>query len=177
MERIRVDVNARQWLGWEAGDLWSSRSRILDASYLPLLDRYRQSAIPTVRYTAEFESALLGQPNMQLWMDTLAQPEGTFPMMARRVIGQYATDQIKSEARQPQGRARDELVNAALKPQPSNAALLPPQLPQRANIRQIQAGTRFATVEVALGNRGYTMLFERRGERWIYLLIVSSWLA
>jgi hypothetical protein len=176
MERIRADVNARQWLGWEDGDFWSSRSRILDATYVPLFERYRQSSIPSARYTAEFESALLGLPNIQLWMDTLEQPEGTFQTMARRVIGPYATDQIKSDGRQLQGGARDQLVTAALKPQPVNPGLLPRQLPQRANIRQVQGGTRFATVEVALSGHGYTMLFERRGERWFYLSNLNVWI-
>lgn len=176
MERIRVDVNARSWLGWEDGDFWSSRSRFLDATYVPLLDRYIRSDVPSVRYTAEFESFLLGRQNLQLWMDTLQQPEGPFLMMARRVVGSYATDQIKSGGAQLQESARNALVNAAIKPQPVNPALLPNQLPERQHVQQVQSGTRFAAVEVALRGRGYTMLFERRGDQWIYLLSVNGWL-
>lgn len=156
---------------------WSSQSRILDATYVPLFERYTQSDVPSVRHTAEFEKALLGQPNVQLWIDALAQPDGPIQMMARRVISSYATEQIKTEGRQLQGTARDQLVTAALKAQPVNPVLLPGPLPQRGNIRQVVAGTRFATVEVVLSMRGYTMVFERRGDRWIYLLSVNAWLA
>ncbi|MGH9241257.1 MAG: hypothetical protein ACRD3G_24695 [Vicinamibacterales bacterium] len=177
MERIRVDVNARSWLGWEDGDFWSSRSRLLDVTYVPLLERYIRSDVPSVRYTAEFESFVLGRQNLQLWLDTLQQPEGPFLIMARRVVGSSATDQIKSEGRQLQGSARNELVNAALKPHPVNPGLLPNQLPEREHVQQVQSGSRFATVEVVLRGRGYTMVFERRGDRWIYLLSVNGWLA
>lgn len=177
MERIRVDVNARSWLGWEDGDFWSSRSRLLDVTYVPLLERYIRSDVSSIRYTAEFESFLLGRQNLQLWLDTLHQPEGPFLMMARRIVGSYATEQVESGGQQLQGSARNELVNAALKPQPVNPGLLPSQLPERENVRLVREGTRFATVEVVLRGRGYTMVFERRGDRWIYLLSVNGWVA
>ena len=182
MELIRVDVNARQGLGWEAGDVWSSGSRILDTSYLPLLEQYTQSGVPSVRYTAEFEKAILGQPNIQMWIEALAQPDETLQMMARRVIGPYATTHIEKEGRILQGPERDALVAAAIMPEPVAASLLPRDAIRRENVRQVQASTRFALVEVAFSagfdsGRGYTMLFERRGNRWSYLFSVKGWLA
>jgi len=186
MERIRVDVNARSWLGYENGDWFSNSPRPrgpayiplgLDATYVPLLERYKRSDVPSVRYTAEFESArLTGQPDMQLWLNALSE-RPPFDLMARVLIGPYATGQIKSEARQLGQAERDQLVAAAMKPQPVEPRLLPPQLPRRENIAQMQAGTRFAVVDVRLDGRGYSMLFERRGERWVYLFSLNSFIA
>ena len=185
MERIRVDVNARAWLGYENGDWgFSFRSRGssyiplgLDATYVPLLERYKRSDVPSVRYTAEFESArLTNQPDIQLWLNALSEPP-PFDLMARALIGPYATNEITGRPQQFRAAERDQLVAAAIKPQPVEPRLLPPQLPRLENIGQMQVGTRFAMVDVGLGGRGYSMLFERRGERWVYLFMLKSWIA
>ena len=190
MERIRVDVNARSWLGYENGD-WFSRSPRprgpgyiplgLDSTYIPLLERYKRSDVPSVRYTAEFESArLTGQPDMQLWLNALME-RPPFDLMAQVLIGPYATSQIEKEGRVLQGRDRDALVAAAINPEAAAPALLPRDQPRRENVQKVQASTRFALVEMRFGTgdggHGYSMLFERRGNRWIYLFAVKGWLA
>ena len=178
MERVRVDVNSRLWLGWENGDWWSSRSRILDATYAPLFEMYKRSDSPSVRYTAEFEAAILtGQPDLQLWLAALAgDPQNPIQTMARRVIGSYAQNQVKSEGQTLTGAARDQLVAAAMKPQAVGASVLPSELPRTVNIKRVEASTRFGLVEVVLPGQGYTMLFERRGQVWSYLFNVSGWI-
>jgi hypothetical protein len=182
MERIRGDLKAIESLA-RGGD-FSVGFGTIDASYVPLLERYRRSDDPPERYAAEFQwGRLTGRPNVELWMDAFTNQRGTpFQTMAQQVIGTYAATQVKSEGRQLAGPERDELVTAAVNPDPVDSRLLPRQVPQQENIRRVQASARFALVDARfgtdpLGSSGYSMLFERRGERWVFLFVVGGWIS
>ena len=183
MERIRVDLKASHYLHNENIDN-PGRSSGIDGSYVRLLERYKRSDAPSVLYTAEFESArLTGQPNVQLWMDTLAQQPGSpFQVMAQQVIATHAVRQIDEAPVELTGADRARLVAAALSPDPVDPRLVPRSLPRAENIRQARRSSRFGVVQVVfgsapLGMSGYSMLFERRGDRWIFLFCVGSWIS
>ena len=183
MERIRVDLKASQYLRHENLEK-PGTSGDLDASYVRLLDRYKGSDAPSVQYTAEFESARLGeQPSIQLWIDTLAQQPGTpYQGMAQQVIAQYALRQIDAEGRELAGADRDRLVAAALSPDPVDPRLLPQPLPRAEHIRQVQGSSRFGLVAAVFGAgprgmSGYSLLFERRDDRWVFLCVVKGWIS
>src|SRR4029450_3012482 len=77
MERIRVDLNARELLNHENVDSPINYGA-LDASYLTLLERYKSSDSPAVKYSAAFESArLTKQPDLDLWIAALSEQSGT----------------------------------------------------------------------------------------------------
>lgn len=183
MERVRVDLNASRDLENENLDQLRT-SRAIDQSYIPLLDRYKHSDALSVKYTAEYESArLTGQPNLQLWVDTLAQQPGTaFQAMAMQVVGRYAVRQISAEGGELVGTARDELAADAVRPEPVDPRLLPKELPRTENVQRVRASSRFGLVDTLfgsgpLGMNGYSMLFERRGDRWVFLFIVGGWIS
>lgn len=183
MERIRVDLKASHRLRHENLEQ-PGTSGDLDVNYVRLLDRYRRSDAPSVRYTAEFESArLTGQPDVQLWIDTLAQQPGSpFQAMAQQVLAQYALRQFEREGVELAGVERAQLIGAASSPEPIDPRLLPQRLPQPENIRNAQRSSRFGLVAVVfgsgdLGMSGYSMLFERRGDRWVFLCVVGNWIS
>ena len=118
---------------------------------------------------------------MQLWLKALSE-QPPFDLMARVLIESYATSQIEREGRILQGRDRDALVDAAIKPEPVVPGLMPRDVVRRENVQKVQASTRFALVEMRFGTgfdggHGYSMLFERRNNRWIYLFTVKGWLS
>jgi HEAT repeat protein len=153
MENVRVNLNPSRDLGNENLDELRTSTPI-DQSYIPLLDRYKRSDAPSVKYTAEYQSAsLTGRPNLPLWMDTLEQQPGSpFQSMAIEIVTGYALAQ------------------------------LPKQLPRPENIRRVQRSGRFGLVDTMfgsgpLGTHGYSMLFERRGDRWVFLCVARSWIS
>lgn len=183
MERIRVDRAAVRYLDNENLENPRTSTRV-DGSYARLFDRYTRSDAPSVRYAAEYESArLTGAPNLELWMSVLAErPPSPFQDVALRVIGQYAVEQIQREGRDVTGPERDQLVAAALSPEPIAPQLLPENRPAAANIRRVRQSSRFGLVDVgfgsgSLGQSGYSMLFERRGDRWVFVSVVRSWIS
>jgi hypothetical protein len=183
MERIRVDLKARDGLANENLDWWGTSTPV-DASYVSLFERYRRSDALSVRHVAEYEVArLTGRPDVQFWLDTLAERPGTpFQTMALQVLGPYADRQLKNEGRRLDGIERNQLVAAAGSPQPVDRRLLPNPLPRPENIVGVQASARFARVEARFGSEprgssGYSMLFERRGQQWIFLFILGSWIS
>src|SRR5262245_53796492 len=65
---------------------------------------------------------------------------------------------------------------------PADPRLVPAPLPSRDNIKAAQRSTRFGVVKVAYGSgprgqSGYAMLFERRGNRWVFLCVILSWIS
>ena len=183
MERIRVDLKASQYLHNENMEPGAS-SHWIDASYARLLDRYKQSDAPSVRYTAEFESArLTGEPDVQLWIDTLAEQPGTpFQTMAQQVVGDYALRLFERERVELAGVERAQLIAAAVSPEAVDPRLRPQPLPRAENIRQVQRSGRFGLVEAVfgsgnLGMSGYSMLFERRGNEWVFLCVIRGWIS
>ena len=134
MERIRVDLKASQSLRNE-NLLQPDHLGDLDGSYVRLLDRYRRSDSLNVRYTAEFEAVkLTGRPDFQLWIDALAQQPGSpFQGMAQEVLAQYAVRQVDGEGKDLAGPERDQLVAAALNPEPVDRRLLPQPAPRTKN--------------------------------------------
>ncbi len=107
MERIRVDLNARERLNHENQESPINHGA-LDASYLPLLERYKGSDSPAVKYTAEFESArLTKQPNVDLWIAALSQQSGTpIQKLAVSVLEDYLPTRFRTDGRQSLARTR-----------------------------------------------------------------------
>jgi hypothetical protein len=68
-----------------------------------------------------------------------------------------------------------------LSPEPVDRRFLPQQLPRAENIRAAQRSGRFGLVAVVFGSgdggSGYSMLFERRGDRWVFLCVVMIWIS
>jgi hypothetical protein len=183
MERIRVDLRARSLLEQENEENPAATAR-LDGSYLALLEKYRHSNSASVRYTAEFEwGRLTGQPDIDLWIDVLAKQSGSpLQTMAQEVITGYAINEIKLNGHQLAGSERDELISAAVSPNAIDSRFLPSRLPLRENIRAVEASTTFAVVDTVfgsgpLGQSGYSMLFERREDRWVFLFVTKSWIS
>ncbi len=183
MERIRVDLKASHYLRNERV-VQPEHVGELDASYVRLLDRYRSSDSLNVRYTAEFEAVkLTGRPDFQLWIDALAHHPGSpFQGMAQEVLAKYAVRQVEGEGKDLAGPERDQLVSSALNPEPVDRRLVRQPAPQTENIRQVRRAGRFGLVAVAFGSgpragSGYSMLFDRRGDRWIFLCTVKGWIS
>jgi hypothetical protein len=183
MERIRVDLKANHYLQIENLDNPRTDGR-LDASYVRLLERYKRSDAPSVRYTAEFESErLTGEPDIQLWIDALAQQTGSpFQEMAQQVLASYTLPKFKAAGMELAGAERAQLIAAALTPEANDPRLLPQRLPQSERIVNAQRWGRFGMVAAVfgsgpLGMSGYSMLFDRRDGRWIFLCIVTSWIS
>jgi HEAT repeat protein len=183
MERIRVDRNASRYLDNENLEDPRTSTRV-DSSYARLFERYKRSDAPSVRYTAEYESArLTGEPNLQLWMNLLAErPASPFQDMAVNVIAPYAVEQIRREGREVTDNERDQLVAAALSPAAIEPRLLPQRRPAVENIRHVRRSSQFGLVDVGfgsglLGQSGYSMLFERRGDRWVFVCVTGSWIS
>jgi HEAT repeat protein len=181
MERVRVDLTARQDLRNENRQYHNNG---MDASYVSLLERYTHSDSLSVRVAAHYEVArLTGQPDVPFWMDTLAQQSGTpHQAIAQGVIAQFAFRDLETHGREPAGAEREQLVAAALAPRAVDRALLPKSLPQTENIREVRRSGRFGLVAVVygsapLGMSGYSMLFERRGDDWIFLCVVKTWIS
>jgi hypothetical protein len=183
MERIRVDLGADQYLRSENRDN-PGRFEPIDGSYVGLLQRYRGSDAPSVRYTAEREvGRLTGQIELDVWIDALDRYRGSpFHGMARSVLAGYAY-RFSSQAPEVTGNERAQLIAAATTPDPLDPASRPQPLPQPANVRAVRAWNRFGTVafifnpEANLGASGYSMLFERRGDRWVFLTIYGGWIS
>jgi HEAT repeats len=183
MERIRVELNAREYLHNENRENPGTQAD-LDASYVRLLERYKRSDSLPVKYTAEFESArLTKQPNLDLWIDALSQQAGTpIQELALRVLADYVATPFKTEGRQLDGAEHAELATAALKPEAVDPRLIPTQLPRPENVRNARRWSRFGLVDLAFGSgprgqSGYSMLFERRGNRWVFLCVASTWIS
>jgi HEAT repeat protein len=181
MERIRVDLRDSSLLRNE--NVLPETSGDLDRSYVPLLERYRRSDAPSVRYTAELESTrLTGEVDVQLWIDTLAQSGTPYQGMAHQVVAGYVTKQIAAEGRTLVGAERDELVAAATNPEAVDPRLLPRPALQSRDVRLARRSDRFASIATAIdagprAGSGYTMLLERRGERWVFLCLTNMWIS
>jgi hypothetical protein len=183
MERIRVDLNARESLQNENRDN-PVRQADLDGSYVHLLERYKRSDSAAVRYTAEFESwRLTKQPNVELWIDALSQQSGTpIQGLAVQILADYVAPRFKTEGRLLAGTERAELAAVALKPEAADPRLMPSQLPKPENVVNARQWSHFGLVDLAFGSgprgqSGYSMLFERRGNRWVFLCMISSWIS
>ena len=180
MERVRVDLRASQFLQNE--NLFPGSSRAIDRSYVPLCQKFKRSDAPSVRYTAELESTkLTGQVNVQLWIDTLAQSGTPYQAMAQQVLADYVTRQITTEGRTLAGAERDELLATLTNAEAVDPKLHPRQALLSRDVPLVRRSDRFAMIEVVIGvgprsGSGYTMLFERRGERWVFLCLARSWI-
>jgi len=183
MERIRVDLNARDYLRSENGDR-PNHALGLDGSYVRLLERYKAADSPSVRYTAEFESwQLTRQPNLELWIEALSHQSGT-PIQgwAVQVLADHVVPRLKTVGRHLAGAEHAALVAAAMNPDAVEARLVPTPLPRAENMMQVRQWDRFGLVDVVFGSgprsgSGYSMLFERRGSRWVFLCTVANWIS
>ena len=181
MERVRVDLAASRELQNENRQYHNNG---MDASYVSLLQRYTYSDSLSVRVAAHHAVArLTGQPDLQFWMNTLAQQPGApYLAVVVDVIAGYAQRDLEAQGREPVGAEREQLVGAALAPRAVDPSLLPKALPQSENIQVVRQSSRFGLVSVVygsgpLGMSGYSMLFERRGDNWMFLCVVKSWIS
>ena len=116
---------------------------------------------------------------VQLWMNVLAErPASPFQDMALNVIAPDAVEQIRREGREVTDNERDQLVAAALTPDPIEPRLLPQRRPAVENIRRVRRSSRFGLVDDGfgsgpLGQSGYSMLFEWRGNGWVFVCVTG----
>jgi hypothetical protein len=181
MERVRMDLGERHLLQHE--NLLPGSSHPIDRSYVPLLERYKRSDAPSVRYVAELETTMLtGAVNVELWIDTLVLSGTPYQEMAQQMVGSYVMSQITANGRTVTGADRDELIATAINPEAADSRLLPRQALQPGDVRLVRRTERFASIEAVvgiapLGGSGYTMLFERRGQRWVFLCLAKIWIS
>ena len=157
----------------------------LDASVLPLLEPYRQSKVLSVQYTAELHAVSLGAaPNLPFWMKALERdPADEVLRSAVGIVGRYARQQIASEAVTVSDRDRQQLLAAMRAPVSVNPSQRPRVLPSPGDVDDIRRSERFALIRVTfgrgvpLGGSGYTMLFERRNDAWVFLCTIDGWVS
>jgi hypothetical protein len=181
MTHVRIDINARDRLRQVSVDV-PSRASAIDASYAPLLDRYAQSDSASVRYVAASTQArLTGKPDLRFWLEALAKETDTrFLSLAMDAISTGVLGPIDREAPLRDASAVRALAAAAIAPEPVNSALLPQRLPAAENVLRARRSGSFALVDVVFGRfdgSGYSMLFERRGDRWVFLFATRGWIA
>ena len=166
-------------------DLPNGYGTALNASILPLLEPYRQSRVLAVQYTAERQAVALGAaPNLPFWMGALEgnRPDEVF-RSAVGVIADYAKQQVASAPVTVSDRDRQQLIAAMRAPVPVNPSLRPRVLPSPGDVDDIRRSERFALVKVSFGRgvprggSGYTMLFERRNDAWVFLCSIDSWIS
>jgi hypothetical protein len=165
-------------------DLPNGYGQALDASVLPLLEPYRQSKVLSVQYTAERHAVALGaEPNLPFWMRALERnPADEVSGSAVDVIGRYAKQQVASAAT-ISDRDRQELIAAMQAPVSVNPSLRPQALPSPRDVDDIRRSERFALIKVSFGRgvprggSGYTMLFERRDDAWMFLCAIDNWIS
>ena len=157
----------------------------LDASMLPLLAPYRQSRALSVQYTAERHAVALGAaPNLPFWMRALERnPVDDVFRSAVEVIAGYAKQQVASAAVTVSDRDRQQLIAAMRASESVNPSLLPRVPPSARDVDGIRRSERFALVQVSFGRgvpkggSGYTMLFERRNDAWVFLCTIDNWIS
>ena len=157
----------------------------LDASIVPLLEPYRQSRVVSVQYTAERHAVALGAaPNLPFWMRALElDPADEVSRSAVGVIGGYAKQQVASAPVAVSDRDRQQLIAAMRAPVSVNPALRPRVPPSPGMVDDIRRSERFALIrvssgrEVPRGGSGYTMLFERRNDAWVFLCTIDHWMS
>ena len=146
----------------------------LDASYLPLLERYKRSDSPAVKYTAEFESArLTKQPNLDLWIAALSQQSGTpIQKLAVTCAGGLSPDTIQD--RRPSirwdrtrstrhGRPAARGCRAASRPCAAATAREHQQRPAMEPVRPGRCPLRFEWLLDAVGAPGESLGVPLRG--------------
>jgi HEAT repeat protein len=166
-------------------DLPNGYRLALDASIMPLLEPYRQSKSLAVQYTAERQAVALGAaPNLSFWMGALeGNPAGEVFRSAVNVLGGYAKQQIASAPVTVGARDRQQLIDAMRAPVAVNPSLRPRVPPSPGDVDDIRRSQRFALIRVTfgrglgLGGSGYTMLFERRNDAWIFLCTIDNWIS
>ena len=183
MERVRVDLKASEHLRHENRENPAGTGD-LDMSYARLLEPYKRSDSHWVKYTAELEfGRLTKRPNLDLWIAALS-PQSSSPIqaMAVQVIAEHVVPRFKIEGRPLTGAEHDELVAAAIAPTSVDPRLAPSPLPKAENVKRTQRWTQFGLVDTGYGSgprgqSGYSMLFERRGDGWVFLCVVVTWIS
>ena len=99
-----------------------------------------------------------------------------------RQVASYVMSQMKANGSTVTGADRDQLIATATNPEAANSRLLPRQALQPSDVGLVRRTERFASIEVVvgiapLGGSGHTMLFERRGQRWVFLCLANTWIS
>jgi HEAT repeats len=183
MEHARVNVTAPDSLSYVNRDN-PIRSTQLDASFVPLLERYRRSDSAAVRFTAELElTRLTRQPNLQFWIDALSQQQDShFQQLTRSVFREHIYPRVRNEGTELEGAARETLIESAMTVRPALSNEFPSPPPDRNEIKWVKQWTRFGVVDIHLrGQRGrsasgYSLLFERREGRWSFVGVMITWI-
>jgi hypothetical protein len=163
----------------------SRRLEDLDGDVLPLLEPYRQSKVLSVQYTAELQAVSLGAaPNLPFWMKALERdPADEVFRSAVGVVGGYVKQQIASEAVTVSAGDRQRLIAAMQAPVAVNPSLRPRVRPSARDVDEMRRSERFALIRLRfgrglpLGGSGYTMVFERRNDTWVFLCTVDNWIS
>jgi hypothetical protein len=183
MERVRVDFGARSLLSLHE-NIDTLNFGPLDASYVPLLERYTRADSAMVRYAAAFESdRITKQPNFDLWVGALAERgEPRVQDLAVTVLREYLLPRVRSAGIDVTDGERAALTLAASAPSAVDARLLPSELPRLGDVTAVRQWRQFAVVDVVFRSggyvdRGHSMLFEHPANGWVFLCLVRQWVA
>jgi HEAT repeat protein len=174
MQRIDRHYSERGLLAIENVDVPDELTEV-DASYVPLLQHYRTSTSANIRYAAEFELArLTGAPDVQTMILAIdEQPDGPLRRDATQILSSYMQRQFKTHGTFAAAAERADVVSALLA---SKGRDVPANLPRANQVMAVRRWDRFAIADVRLGSSGYSALFERRGDQWVFVMVVSSWI-
>lgn len=176
MAQVHTNLETRSLLRRSSVDV-PGRGQEVNATYAPLFERYQHSDSAAVRYAATLEhDRLTGKPNLPFWIDALEQEQNPRLLSIAMEALAPLMASINREGTLLDGSARAALVAAAVAPNAVNAALLPERLPTTEHVRRVRQSGALAVVEVGFGGSGYSMLFERRGDRWAFLYYPGMWI-
>jgi hypothetical protein len=85
---------------------------------------------------------------------------------------------MQKEGKELDGSARDAFIQSALSMKLALPRDFPTQPPGRDEIQSVKQWTHLAAVDVHFIRQqaGYSLLFERRGERWVFVGVMKSWI-
>ena len=180
MERVRRGYEPAEGLSeWFVDDIGEVRG--IPRALVPALERYRRDRDIRVRFAAEFAVArATGVPDVRVMIRAIEeQPDGPIRGTAGQVLSGYIRGQFELHGRLASADDRLELTAATMSLKGRN---VPERLPQDGDITRFRRWADFALVDVQFpggprAESGYSLLFERRGDRWVFVYVPSSWIS